>query len=229
MTLPRTTRSATLALQVLVSGTVQDSLTGAAPSAALQVRLVDRDIGDDYPLPSCVQPDGSFAFYGTPEKVFPGLAGRTYHLQVEASATYYQSGTFNFDVGPASGQPALVARPIPIASIADMQVRLFTGGGVPRTGIALSLDRNQVRLRGQVRVSDDPTAGVAGAQLTLNPPAGPAATTDARGNFEFASPLPLSLVVTIEAKAAGFEDRTLQYEPDYTQPVNTLLVGLKRS
>jgi hypothetical protein len=229
MSLPMTTRSGTLPVQALISGRVEDSLTSGAPRGALTVRLLDRDTGAEYPLAGRVLANGTFAFYGLPETAFPRLSVQTYHLRVEASAANYQADGVDLDLGPAAGQPALVTRPIPTPGIDDAQVQLFTGGGLPRTDLALSLDRNAVRLKGQVLVSDDPTTGVANAQLTQNPPGGPSTTADADGNFEFPSPLPVVPSLTIQITAAGFEPSTITYEPDYTQPLNELTIPLKRS
>lgn len=231
MSLPPTARSTTLAFQVLVSGSVQDNLTGNAPRGALTVRLIDRDTGDDYPLMGRVLPDGTFAFYGSPETAFPRLAEQTYRLRVEASVPNYQPDAFEFDLGPVAGQPELVTRPVPINGIADMQVQLFTGGGLPYTvDDTLTLDRNPVRLRGRVLVSDDPTEGVENASLEVVDPADSLSTTaDAEGYFEFPDPLSVALSVQIVVTAAGFEPTTLTYEPDYSRPVNSLLIGLKRS
>ena len=229
MSLPSTARSTTLALQALVTGRVQDNLTESTPLGTPTVRLVDRDTGENYPLSGRVLSGGAFAFYGRPETAFPRLAEQTYHLRVEAEAANYQPDAFEFDLGPVANQPALVTRPLPINSITDMQVRLFTGGGLPRTGITLNLERTAVRLRGRVLVSDDPTTGVDGARLRLNPPSGPRITAGAEGRFEFPDPLPVVLSVNIRVRAPSFERITLTYEPDYTRPINFLLVSLKRS
>ena len=229
MSLPTTRRSGTLAAQALISGSVVDSLTSEPPRGALTVRLLDRDTGGTYPLAGRVLPDGTFAFYGPPEAAFPRLAMQTYHLRVEASAAHYQPDSLDFDLGPAGGQPALVTRSIPTPGIDDAQVLLFTGDGLPRSDINLSLDRDAVRLKGRVLVSDDPPTGVANAQLTLNPPTGPSTTADAEGCFVFPSPLPVALSLTIRITAAGFEPAEITYEPDYTQPLNVLTVPLRRS
>ena len=75
-TLPTTARSVTLAHQAIISGSVQDSLTGEAPRGALTVRLIDLDSGDDFPLAGKVLADGSFAFYSPPERALPRPAPR---------------------------------------------------------------------------------------------------------------------------------------------------------
>jgi hypothetical protein len=226
MSLPKTTRSATLTLQALVTGSVSDGLTGGVPRGALTVRLIDRDTEEDYPLAGRVLPDGTFAFYGAPETAFLGIAEQAYRLRLEASAPSYGPASFELDLGPAAGQPAPVTRAMPSG---DARVRLFTGGGLPRTEIRLTLDRNPVRLRGRVSVSDSPGEGVSGATVRLNPPAGPSATTDADGYFTFPAPLPVALTVEIEVSAADFENAQLRFEPDYTRLLNFLVVNLKRS
>lgn len=227
--LPATVRSASLAQQAVVSGRVLDSLTGEAPRSPVTVRLIDRDSGADFPLLGTTRADGSFAFFASPETAFPRLAVQTYHLQVEAGAERYIPATFDFDAGPVAGQPAAASIPVPTPGIDPMQVRLFTGGGLPQTGISLSLDRKAVRLAGRVVVSNDPAAGVASATVQQNPPAGPSIVTGPDGAFEFAGFLPVVLSLQLRISAAGFETSTLSYEPDYTRPTNRVTVLLKRS
>lgn len=234
MNLPITVRSASLPLQLLIAGRALDSLTNDAPRGDLTIRLVDRDSGDTYPLAERVLPDGTFAFYAVPEAAFPLLAQQDYRLRVEASAPNYQPDAFEFDLVSTAGQPALVARPVPLPGIEDMHVRLFSGDpaasdDLPITTIALSLDRNPVRLRGRVVDSADPPNGVDGAQLRLNPPGGPQVVADVEGNFEFPDPLPVELSVRIQVRAPQFENVTLTYEPDYTRPINFLTIRLQHS
>jgi hypothetical protein len=228
-TLPTTVRSSTLARQALISGRVQDGLTGAAPLGRITVRLLDRDTGDEYPLRGTVLADGHFAFHAAPEKAFPGLAERTYHLRVEASAPRYTADGFDFDVGPVADQPAEVVVPAPTPGIQDLRVKLFTAGGLPRTGISLTLDREGVRLEGRVVVSTDPTAGVANATVQQNPPAGPSTTTGSEGFFAFVDPLPIVLSLQLRISAASFENTIMIYELDYTRPVNRVTILLKPS
>lgn len=229
MSLPATRRSATLPLQVLVSGRVRDSLTGGVPRGVLRVRLVDRGTQAEWPLLGRVLPDGSFGFFGPADGAFPRLTERTYRLRVEASAPNYQADSLDLEVGPAAGQPALVTRPSAVDGIADMQVRLFTGGGLPRTGVQLSLNRNAVRLRGRVHVAGDPSDGINRAWVKVMTPPRSSTPTSADGRFELPDPLPVALSIQIRVSAQRFEPLTLTYEPDYTQPVNTLVIGLKRS
>jgi hypothetical protein len=228
-TLPKTIRSITLARQATISGRVQDGLTGAAPRAPVTVHLLDRDTGDEYPMTGIVLADGSFAFHAAPERAFPQLAERTYHLRVEASAPRYTSDGFDFDVGPVANQPAEVVVPVPTPGIQDLNVRLFTAGGLPRTGISLTLDRESVRLEGRVVVSTDPNAGVANATVQQNPPAGPSTTTGSEGFFAFANPLPIVLSLQLRTSAASFENTIMTYEPDYTRPINRVTIPLKPS
>jgi hypothetical protein len=242
VSLPATTRSGTLVQQALISGSVKDTLTQRAPRGALTVQLLDRDTGDGYPLAGRTRPDGCFAFYGSPKTAFPRLAEHTYHLRVEATAPNYQPTWADLDLGPIADQPTLATRPVPLDNIPDMQVWLFTGDGLPLTDIDLGLDRNPVRLHGRVvslpepDQQDDNTGGsppsltgVQDATVEIDPPTGPATTTDADGRFEFPAPLPITLSVEIKVSATDFEEKMLTYEPDYTQPVNTLSIRLKRS
>ncbi len=229
MTLPKTVRSGTLARQAIISGNVQDGLTGAVPLGRITVRLLDRDTGDEYPLRGTVLAYGHFAFHATPEKAFPGLAERTYHLRVEASAPRYTSDGFDFDIGPVADQPAEVVVPVPTPGIPDLNVRLFTAGGLPRTGISLTLDRESVRLEGRVVVSTDPDAGVANATVQQNPPGGPSTTTGSEGFFAFVDPLPIVLSLQLRISAASFENTIMTYEVDYTRPVNRVTILLKPS
>lgn len=227
--LSATARSITLACQAVVSGRVLDSLTGAAPRGILLVRLIDRDTGKAYSLLQTILSDGSFAFHAAPERVFPRLAVQTYHLRVEAGASSYTPDAFDFDVGPVAGQPATVSVPEPTPGIGALHVRLFTGGGLPHTGINLSLDRQAVRLLGRVVVSTDPTAGVPGATIQQNPPGGDSTTADSGGFFAFSSPLPVVLSLQLRVSVTGFENTTMTYEPDYTRPTNQVTILLKPS
>lgn len=227
--LPATVRSASFAQQAVVSGWVLDSLTGEAPRSPMAVRLIDRDSGKDYPLLGTTGPDGSFAFFASPETAFPRLAVQTYRLQVEAGAARYIPATFDFDAGPVAGQPAAVSIPVPTPGIANIEVRLFNGGGLPQADISLSLDREPVRLAGRVVVSNDPTVGVDSATVQQNPPTGPSVVAGPDGAFEFAGFLPVVLSLQLRISAAGFETSTLTFEPDYTRPTNQVTVLLKRS
>ena len=149
-----------------------------------------------------------------------------YELEIRDSI---YRGREDFIYRIAVSEQPFITQMFPIGGIPDIQVPLFTGGGLPRSGITLRLDRNAVHLRGRVLVSDDPTVGVGGAQLELNPPSGPTITADPEGRFGFPDSLPVEASVTVRVNATRFETMTLTYEPDYTQPVNHLLIGLKRS
>jgi hypothetical protein len=229
MTLPKTIRSITLARQAIISGRVLDGLTGVVPLGRITVRLLDRDTGDEFPLRGTVLADGHFAFHAAPEKAFPGLAERTYHLRVEASAPRYTLDGFDFDVGPVADQPAEVVVSVPTPGIQDLNVRLFTAGGLPRTGISLTLDRDGVHLEGRVVVSSNPGVGVANATVQQNPPAGPSTTTGSEGFFAFAAPLPIVLSLQLRISAASFENTMMTYELDYTRPTNQVTIPLKPS
>lgn len=228
MSLPRTVRAATLDLQVVIAGRVRDGLTNGAPVGALTVELRDRDTGAPYPLRGRVLDDGSFAFYGRPETAFPLLAERTYRLQVVARAPRYQEATIALDLGPVAGQPAIVSQDGPLG-LRPMTRTRFTGGGLPRAGLALTLGRVAVRLRGRVHVAGDPEAGVDAATVQVTTPPGPSGATDAAGRFLLPGPLPLAQSVRLTVSKAGFQTATLTLEPDYTVPVNAIQIGLARS
>jgi hypothetical protein len=229
MSLPPTRRSATLGLQALVSGRVEDSLTHAAPLAAVTVRLIDLDSSQDYPLMQRALPDGVFVFYGKPETAFPLFATHTYHLRVEASASNYQTDFAEFDVGSTAGQPALVSFPVPTTGIGPIQAYSFTGGGLPVENILLSLSPNPVQLAGRVVISDEPAVGVDGANVRLDPPTGPSTTTDSAGYFEFAAPLGGVRSVAIRVTATGYQTKDLIYELDFLSPVNRLIIPLAQA
>lgn len=233
MTTPApTARSATVATQVLISGIVQDSLTGGPPLSTPIIQLVHliNDTERQYPLPVRVRPDGTFAFYGSPVTAFPLIAQQEYHFRVEASANNYAPAEFDLNIAQMPDQPELVTRPVPVEGISDMQVRLFTGGGLvvgelPVNNITLGLDRNPVLLRGRIHEADDPSSGIAGAQISVV--GGIQAQTDGNGEFTFQEPLPVQLSIEMAAAAVDFVGVTFNYEPNYTQPINYLIVGLK--
>lgn len=227
MSVPSSHRSTTLVTQALIFGRIKDGRTGEAPAALPLVRLVDRDNGQPWRLPSRVLADGSFVFFGQPLQVFPQLATRTCYFRLAAEAMGYQPATLDFDVGPAIDQPTLVIRPVPQDGIEPMQVRLFTGAGLPQRDVVLTLQPNRLQLRGVVRVSNNPEIGVAGASISLS--AGQSATTDADGAFEFTEALPLVSSVEVKAACIGYDTAMLTYELDYTHPINTLSIGLKSS
>lgn len=220
-----TTRSATLVMQSLVSGSAEDGLTSAAPLGALRVQLIDRNSGEQFPLNQKVQQDGRFAFFGVPGKAFPLLASQEYLLRVEASAENYQAASSDFSVGPAAGQPAAVTRTMAAPGIEDATVNVFNGGGLPVSGIVLTLSRNQVVLRGRIHESGDPSAVIDGAQVEVLTSS--QTVTDADGEFEMPQPLPLALSVEISAEAPGFESARFTYEPDYSQPINNITIALR--
>lgn len=227
--LPATVRSTALVQQTVIAGRVLDSLTGQAPAAPVLVRLIDRDSGQEYPLASASQPDGAFAFFAQPETAFPRLASHTYRLRIEASAARYVTAAFDFVAGPAAGQPAAVSIAVPTPGIAPIPTRLFTGGGLPRVGISLSLNREPVRLAGRVVVSTEPATGVTGATVQQFPPLGPSVVAGAHGRFQFPDPLPVALAIPLRVSAFDHETTTLTFEPDYSQPINRITVLLKRS
>lgn len=226
-----TKRSGTFTLQVLLSGHIQDALSGGAPKGRLVVRLIDPLTKDDYPLYGRVRSDGTFAFFGVPETAFPLISHQSYHLQLEASAPNYQSKTLEIEVKQMADQPQPVTYSIPLQNVEPMQVRLFTDknpDGLPKAGILLGLDRTQVRLHGRVVDASKPTTGLVNTNLQLNTPSGLSTTTDAQGNFKFPDPLPPVLSVDIKVSAPSFNNVTRTYDLDYTQPVNSLLIELKK-
>lgn len=218
-------RSSTITLQSLVSGRVRDGLLGGAPRAPVTVSLIDRDSGEEQPLRRRVVEDGTFTFYGTPEREFPLVQTAKYRLRVEASAERYASDSFDFEVGPAPGQPALATRDVPLDGPAP--VRLFTLAQFPRRDIVLTLDPDAVRLRGRVVVSDDPATGVGGA--TVGIPGGPTTTADGQGRFEFPNPLPVAGSIDLEVTASNFDTTQIEFEPNFREPTNSVVVPLKRS
>lgn len=228
--LPPSRRGRTLVRQALITGRLRDSRTGGPPAAPATVRLLDLDApGEDYPLPLRLRADGGFAFHGEPETAFPEIAHRAYRLRVEARVPGYAPGQSPpLTLGPAAGQPASVDRPVPTPGISPLRVALFTGGGLPRTGLDIALDPDQVRLRGRVVKAEAPDQGIAGATVELQLPGSPTATTGADGRFEFPNPLPRLDAVALDVEAAGFEDRHVEHELDYARPVNTLRIELKK-
>jgi len=226
-------RSATLPLQVLISGSVQDSLTpGEAPRSPLTVRLLEIDPvtseSKDYPIKVSVCPNGTFAFFGVPEIAFPGLDEKTYRLRLEASAPNYETAISDvIGIGPIAGQPELVTRSVPFPGILDIQVRLFTSDDLPLTNISLSLQRKAVRLRGRVIEQNDLSQGVENA--TVSVAGGPNTVTDPNGKFELPTPMPIQASIAITASATGFDDKTFDYELNYNQPINSLLISLIRT
>lgn len=226
---PKTVRSITLASQAIISGSVQDGLTGAAPLGHTAVRLLDRDTGEEYPMRGTVLADGHFAFFAMPERAFPQLVDRTYHLRVQATALRYSTDAFDFDIGPIVDQPTVVTVQVPTPGVPDLSVRLFTAGGLPQTGISLTLDRVAVRLEGRVIVSTNPSLGVANATVQQDPPTGPSTTTGSDGSFAFVAPLPIALSLQVRISAASFENAIMTLEPDYTRPVNQVTIPLKPS
>ena len=138
--LPSIRRSATLSLQALISGRVEDSVTHTAPLTPVTVRLIDSDINEPYPLFQRILPNGQFVFYGKPETAFPRLATKPYNLRVEASAVNYQvAAPHNIHLTATSGQPALVSVLTPTPGLGGIPVRSFTGGGLPIENILFSL------------------------------------------------------------------------------------------
>ena len=224
MTFPATSRSTTLVKQVLISGSVRDMLTNGPPLGQLSVQLIDRGTGDAYPLPGRVHFDGRFAFYGSPETAFPLLDQQTYHLRIEASAPNYQPVSHEFDVAQVAGQPDLVSRPVPVETIPDIQVRLFTTN-LPVSNITLDISRTPVTLRGRVHVFGDPTTGVDNAFVAVIGETG--TLGDSEGYFELPNPLPLEVSMEIMAVAVGHEFERITFEPDYSKPVNYISIGLR--
>ena len=232
MSLPPIVRSATLSLQVLISGRVEDSLTpGEAPRSPLAVRLLEIDPvtskSEDYPLKVKVCPDGTFAVFGVPETAFPKLDEKTYRLQLEASAPNYETTTSDvINIGPIAGQAELVARSIPLPEVPDTHVKLFTRD-LPRSNIPLSLQRKAVRLRGRVIELNDLSQGVDNATLSVTD--GPSAVTDSDGKFEFSDPMPVKASISITVSATDFDNKIFEYELNYNQPINSLLISLTRT
>ena len=231
MSLPPIVRSATLPLQVLISGRVEDSLTpGEVPRSSLTVRLLELDPltseSEDYPLKVNVRPDGTFAVFGVPEIAFPGIDQKKYNLRLEASAPNYESATFDLKIGPIAGQPKLVSRSIPLPEVPDTHVKLFPRD-LPRTNISLSLRRKAVRLQGRVIELNNLAKGVGSAKLSVT--GVPSTVTDSDGKFEFSKPMPVKTSISITVSATNFDSKTFKYELNYNQPTNSLLISLTRS
>jgi hypothetical protein len=225
MSIPRTVRSSTLATQALISGVVRDSLTGGPPRRPVDVQLIDRNTGDDFPLRKRVFDDGRFAFHGQPERAFPLLAQETYELRLLAGASSYGTATLDIDIGPVPDQPALISVPVEHAGIEDMQVRLFTGDGLPRRELVLEIDRMPVDLMGRVHEASEHSEPVTGAMVSVGEIS---AETDADGRFRLPDPLPVVQSVEVQVTADGFEPAVFDYEPDYTRTVNFLQIALVR-
>jgi hypothetical protein len=225
MSIPRTVRSSTLVTQALISGVVRDRLTGGPPRMPVDVRLTDRDAGEDFPLQKRVFEDGRFAFYGQPEQAFPLLAQETYQLRLLASASNYGSATLDIDIGPEPDQPALVSVTVEHDGIEDMQVRLFTGVGLPQRELVLEIDRTPVEITGRIHESQEHAEPVPGALVSV---ADISAESDTDGRFHLPNPLPVVQSVEVQVTADGFEPAVFDYEPDYTRPVNFLQIALVR-
>lgn len=94
----------------------------------------------------------------------------------------------------------------------------------------LTLSPIPVRLRGRVVASTNPDQGIA-ADLKVTTPDGISTKTTAHddGRFEFKDPLPLLRAVGIIVTATGYELEQFEYEPNYNQPVNSLLIRLSKT
>lgn len=232
MNLPQLIRSATLPLQVLISGSIQDSLTpGESPRSPVSVELYEINPvtgkRTECSLKVKVFANGAFSFFGVPETAFPRLGEKEYDLQLEASAPNYETRIFDFNIGPINGQPELVARPIPFPEIPDVQIKLLTSNNLPRTNISLSMNRKAVRLRGQVIEQNNLSQGVKDATVSVASGSNSiTAFTDRNGKYEFSALMPVRTSILITASATGFDSKTFEYELNYNQPSNSLLISL---
>ena len=225
MSIPRMVRSSTQVAQALISGEVRDSLIGGPPRMPVDVRLIDRNTGDELPLRKRVFQDGRFAFYGQPERSFPLLAQETYELRVLASASNYSTASLDIDIGPESNQPALVSVSVAHEGVDDMQVRLFTGTGLPQRELVLELERTPVELTGRIHEAHDHSEPVADALISVTDIL---TESGVDGRFRLPDPLPAAQSVEVQVIADGFEPAVFDYEPDYTRLVNFLQIALVR-
>ncbi|QDG52253.1 hypothetical protein FIV42_16355 [Persicimonas caeni] len=218
----RISRSTTLVSQALISGRVVDAIDAGAPRSEVDVRLVDRDSGESYPLDVNVRSDGVFAFFGDPVSAFEDI-GRAYRLRLEASADGYLDGAVDLsDFSIPSDQPAQADFASSFDAVADATYRRFSDT-LPIEGQLIELEREPVRLSLLVLDAADNSA-LAGASVTLD---GVTQQTDAGGEVVF-DPLPSQKTVTIDVSATGYDDARIEHLIDYEAAENRRRIALRQ-
>lgn len=197
-----------LTQQVIVSGRVSDSMSGAAPRARPGVALLRTDDGRPVPgVAARVGADGLYAFHADPARA---LAPQAIALQVRVTAPGYRPAQAAVDFTAAD--LARVAR-----SVAGGTVAVIAGVPITRD---IALEPLPVALSGRVSEADDRAQPIAGATVTLTAPAamGPV-PTDAEGWFTL-SPLPVAPRVTLSITAPGHRPASIEHIVDFRNPIN---------
>ena len=215
----------TLAHQPVITGAVQDALTGVAPFAPATVELLyatpEGEPERSYPLAGRVSADGRFVYAGDPQTAFPALAaGQSLALRIRAGAAGYRTGAAEIAITAAMLQPVL--RTLTVAGF-EQQVAVYSAPLVERD---IALEPLPIHLAGQVVAADDPATPVPGAQvqITAPDPRGPV-TADARGFFTLRN-LPVALSVTVRVTQAGFTTLDQVLTLHYREPVNQHVFAL---
>lgn len=211
--------------QALITGSVQDALSGLPMLEPAEITLHYQPAlgGDARPFPLAPRrlPDGQFVFVGNPTSVFPVLeAGESLALRLTVRAVGYQEKSLDFSLSAEAVAPTETKRRIDERNVA---VRVVTA---PLAHHTLVLLPEPVHLGGRVVDADDRAVPVAGAEVRLTAPAGPATTTDDDGFFVLE--MPVVSDVTIAVSHTDFNDTARNIRLDYRQPVNQQSFFLNR-
>jgi hypothetical protein len=157
---------AVLTRQALITGRVEDGLSGRPPLQPPVVGLYRQDaagrLGPAFPLSARVLADGQFVFSGDPARAFPDLADdEVLDLRLVVRCTGYQEQAIAISISPDL-----------LAIVTDTR---FIGGqlvtierfNAPLIEQVVQVSPLPVHLAGRVVEAEDPTAPIAGAQVRL--------------------------------------------------------------
>jgi hypothetical protein len=212
---------AIISQQALITGNVQDALTGRPPFNPPVVELLYQSPMRRYPLTAHIRPSGHFVFAGDPATAFPRLeAGAELALRLRASAIGYQAATSDFVLTAAMLQP--VAQELDIEGVPTTVLLL----NAPLLQRQIALSPVPLHLAGRVVDANDREMPIANAEVRITAPVahGPV-SSDADGFFTLQN-LPVALEVTAQVTYAAFTPLTQVIRLEYGHAVHQQLFAL---
>lgn len=209
--------------QVLVSGRVSDTLTGAGLDASIVIDWrIEAPDTEFQPLPGVMKiaGDGHYAQHLHPRQVPTVDPADQVRLRVRASIP----GRDDLEVEQLTpGADWAIVDRTTATSGGDVDWRGLAAPPVVR--IDLTSAPRAVALEGHVFLDHDPATPADGADVTITTPASAvAAVTDGQGFFRL-DPLPVAATVTLSI-VRGLSSATVFHRPDYRTRTNRAVFNL---
>jgi len=206
--------------QNLGTGRLSQALTGQSLRASAAVLSARADGGDFRPLRTtfAMRREGWFAFHLEPARDLPDYSAAT---QVTLRGEFTLPGQTTAVIGEWSFPASALALVDQDCSVGGQTVTLHVIAGAP-LNLSLQLDPAPVALHGLVLIDGDPAQPAANIPLQID---SLTTATDDTGRFRFAS-LPLQQSLTLRIRPGSADERTQDFRPDYSQPVNQITFPL---